>query len=187
MLENKRGQFVLVLGEAGLGKSRLTAEFRSGIDPQDIHILEGQSLAYRRTVPYWIIRELLFSYLGLLSSTPVLQVRERLARHIYRVMGSQAAEALPFLEHLLSLPHSDPASAERLSHLDGEQLRQQIFLVVRDLLMLESYNIPLLIILEDLHWADEASLRWFFCHAAPVADYIQITPWMNAARCSGAA
>lgn len=155
---NKRGQCVMITGEAGLGKSRLTQELKASLDLTTVRLLEGQSLAYRRTISYWIIREVFYSYLGLHPSTPPQQVSERLGHYVYQVMGSQASETLPFLEHLLSLPYSDPGAADRIRNLDARQLRQQILLAVRDLLLLEAYNRPLLIILDDLHWADDASL-----------------------------
>ena len=60
---------------------------------------------------------------------------------------------------MLSLPYSDPHSAEQLRYLDAQQLRQQIFLAVRDLFLAETRCKPLMLILEDLHWADEASLE----------------------------
>lgn len=159
LTNNKQGQLVLITGEAGLGKSRLTAELKASLDLSTVRLLEGQSLAYRRTISYWIIREVFFSYLGLHPTAPPQQVSEKLGRYVYQVMGSQASETLPFLEHMLSLPYSDAAAAERIRHLDARQLRQQIFLAVRDLLLLEAYDRPLLIVLDDLHWADDASLE----------------------------
>jgi class 3 adenylate cyclase/tetratricopeptide (TPR) repeat protein len=162
LVNARRGHFILITGEAGLGKSRLTAEFKAWIDQSQARILEGQSLAYRRTVSYWIIRELLLNYLGMTSATPPLQVRERLGRYVYQAMGSEATEVLPYLEHLLSLPYSDLAAGDKLRYLDASQLRQQIFLAVRDLLLVEAYNHPLVLILDDLHWADDASLDLLF-------------------------
>jgi len=159
LITRKRGQYVMISGEAGLGKSRLTAEFRASLGQYPLNVLEGQSQAYRRSISYWMFQDVLFSYLGLPPSTPQLQIRERLVQNIYQAMGSQAAEMLPFFEHLLSLPYSDPGAAERLRYLDAGQLRQQIFLAIRDLLLVESYRNPILLILDDLHWADEASLE----------------------------
>ena len=156
---NQRGQFVLVTGEAGLGKSRLKAEFQASFSEYPVQVLEGQSQAYRRSISYWIFLDLLHNYLGVSSSTPQLQVRERLVNNTYQALGNQAVDLLPYFEHLLSLPYSDIAGAERLRYLDAGQLRQQIFLAMRDLLLAESRRRPLLIILEDLHWVDEASLE----------------------------
>lgn len=159
MLNRKQGQFVLITGEAGLGKSRLTTEFKSSLAQVSIRMMEGQSLAYRRSISYWIFQDVLYSYLGLPPNTAPLLVRERLTQNVYQAMGSQATEVVPYLEHLLGLPPSDPAASEKLRYLDAGQLRQQIFLALRDLLLLEAYRQPLLLVLEDLHWADDASLE----------------------------
>jgi predicted ATPase/class 3 adenylate cyclase len=159
LIETRQGQFTLITGEAGLGKSRLIAELKASLDLSAVRVLEGQSLAYRRTISYWIIREILYSYLGLHpSTTSVSQLSERLGRYVYQLMGDMSGDVLPYLENLLSLPFSDLLTAERIKHLDARQLRQQTFLAVRDLLLLEAYKRPLVILMDDLHWADEASL-----------------------------
>ncbi len=157
LIANHRGQLALISGEAGLGKSRLTVEFKAWLSQYRFLVLEGQSLAYRR-VSYWLIREVLYSYLELPSTTPPLQTRERLSRYMYQLLGNQADEMLPFLEQLMSLPFSNAEAGERLLLMEAEQLRQQIFLAVRDFLSVEADHRPILLILEDLHWADEASL-----------------------------
>ena len=159
LTNRKKGQFVFIIGEAGLGKSRLTAEFKKSIGRYPLRVLEGQSLAYRRTIPYWIFLDVLYSYLGLSPSTPQLKVRERLIQYTYQTMGTRAADVIPYFEHLLSLQYSEPGAAERMRYLDASQLRQQIFIAIRDLLLAESERRPILLILEDLHWSDEASLE----------------------------
>ena len=169
-----QGQFVLITGEAGLGKSRLTSEFKALLEAQNPVILEGQSLAYRRSISYWMFLDLIYHYLGATQATPSSQVRERLIQLVYRALDTKAAEFLPFIEHLLSLPHSDPAAAERLSYLDAGQLRQQTFIGVRNLFLAEAYRQPVIFILEDLHWADEASLGLlrYLIEAIPQAPFL---------------
>ncbi|HEX7972907.1 MAG TPA: tetratricopeptide repeat protein, partial [Anaerolineales bacterium] len=159
LANRKQGQFVLVTGEAGIGKSRLTAEFKASLGEYPIRVLEGQSLAYRRSIAFWIFMDLLYNFLGVNPNTPQPQIRERLTQSSYQTLGNQAGEVIPYLEHLLSLPYSNAEAAERLRYLDAGQLRQQIFLAVRDLLVDEAQRRPILLILEDLHWADDASLE----------------------------
>lgn len=156
--ELRKGSFILITGEAGIGKSRLTAEFKALVGPSPVTIVEGQSLAYRRMVAYWIFLSAIQSLLGILLDTPPIRIRLRLREAVTQAMEARAAEVLPYLEHLLSLTPSDRAAAERIQYLDAVQLRQQIFLAVRDFLVAEAHLQPLLLILEDLHWADQASL-----------------------------
>lgn len=158
LINLRQGQLVLVTGEAGIGKSRLTAELKAQIDLAPLRIIEGGSLAYRRSVSYWIFLELLRNYLKVDLTTPSAIVRERLCAKVNEVLGGQGVELLPYLEHLLSLEHADEATSERLAYLEAGQLRQQIFLAVRDLLVAEARRQPLVLVFEDLHWADESSL-----------------------------
>ncbi len=158
LTSQNKGQLVLMLGEAGIGKSRLTTELKSHLQGSQLRILEGQSLAYRRSAAYWIFIDLLRNYLGFTPETPPRQVHEQLIAKVYSLLGNEAAETLPYLEHLLSLEHVDVTAGERLAYLEASQLRQQIFIAIRDLLVAESRSQPLMLILEDLHWADDTSL-----------------------------
>jgi predicted ATPase/class 3 adenylate cyclase len=162
LLQIRRGQFVFITGEAGMGKSRLTAEFKATLNPHEVRVLEAQSLAYRRSIAYWIILNLLYQYLGLPPNTPKGEVHQRLIHAVEQLTEGHGPDTLTYLEHLFSLPYSDLYAADRLRYLDAEQLRQQIFLAVRDLLVAEAHHQPLILILEDLHWADEASLNLLY-------------------------
>ena len=90
----------MISGEAGLGKSRSLQNLNASLSQYRFLVLVGQSLAYRR-VSYWLIREVLYSYLDLPSTTPPLQTRERLSRYMYQLLGDQADEMLPYLEQLM--------------------------------------------------------------------------------------
>jgi predicted ATPase/class 3 adenylate cyclase len=158
LTQNQLGQFVILIGEAGIGKSRLTAEFKTRVNPDQFTLLEGQSLTYRKSVSYWIFIELLRDYLGVTNSTNRFEVHERLITKVNLALGSESRNVLPFLEKLLSLEPSDPVVAQRLRYLEAEQLRQQTFIAVRNFLLAEAKQRPLILILEDLHWADEISL-----------------------------
>jgi len=157
LTSRRRLQFILVTGEAGIGKSRLIAEFKETLAPEAVAALEGRSLTYRRTVSYWIFLDLLRGYLGVASGVSEVETLARLSQKVTAVLGAHAAEVLPYLEHLLATQPSAAAS-ERVRYLDAAQLRQQIFLAVRDVLIVEAQRRPLLLVLDDLHWADDVSL-----------------------------
>lgn len=154
----RQGSVVLLVGEGGIGKSRLTSELKAHLNRDEVSVLEAHSLTYRKAIAYWIFQDMLRAYLGLDLEAPQAEVRSRLSEKVRQVLGSAGAEKLPYLEHMLGLEPSDPYAAGRIRYLDAGQLRQQIFLAVRDLLVAEAHRRPLLLILEDLHWADEASL-----------------------------
>jgi predicted ATPase/class 3 adenylate cyclase len=158
LLEKKEGSFVLITGEAGIGKSRLIRELKTWLTSPTMDILEGQCVNFRRTIGYWIILEALRGFLDVSAETSPYVVREKLEAKVTASMGVGADEAIPYFEHLFSLPFSDPLSAERLRYLDASQLRQQVFISIRDWITAEARQRPILLILEDLHWADQASL-----------------------------
>ncbi len=158
LLENKQGQMVTLVGEAGIGKSRLTAEFKSRINTEAVKLLEGQSLTYRKSVSYWIFLELLRNYMGVPPGSSRSEIHEKLLEMVAELMGSESSSVLPLFEKLFNLEPSDPAVSRRLNYLDAEQLRQQNFIAIRNLLIAIADRSPLVMIFEDLHWADEISL-----------------------------
>lgn len=158
-LKNKRkGAFILVRGEAGIGKSRLLREFQEAIRNEELSILQGRSLTYRRSVSHWIIYELLHSSLGEPPASPAASLRQRLADNAHSRLKENANKILPYLEHFWGLPVSSPESASVLEQLDPGTLKIQVFEAVSDFLLAQADHKPLVIVLEDLHWADEASL-----------------------------
>lgn len=157
-ISDRQGRIALVIGEAGIGKTRLTAELISYLERMDIQVLQGQSLTYRRSVSYWIFIELLLDYLKVPPGAGRNSIHQRLVSIVQPLLGRSSSQVLPFLEHLLSLEYSEVGTAHRLALLNAEQLRQQIFLAIRSWLETLAAQKPLLIILEDLHWADDVSL-----------------------------
>ena len=158
MTSEKLGRFVAVSGEAGIGKSRLISEFKSFLSQLPVQVAEGYSLIYRKGVAYWIFQDLILRLLEVDAETPKVECQARLRSRVTRALPESAHEILPYLEHLLSLPLSDPKAAKRIEFLAADQLRQQIFLAVRELILAEARQKPIVLILEDLHWADNSSL-----------------------------
>lgn len=158
-INEKIGRFIAVSGEAGIGKSRLISEFKAFISQLPVHLAEGYSLIYRKGVAYWIFQDLLLRWLEVDAGTPKDECQKRLRERVVQSLPAQVDEVLPYLEYLLSLPFSDPKSTRRVEYLTADQLSQQIFLAVRELIRAEAGQRPVVLILEDLHWADNGSLE----------------------------
>lgn len=159
MTSEKLGRFIAVSGEAGIGKSRLIAEFKSFLSQLPVQVMEGNSLIYRKGVAYWIFQDMFLRLLEVDAETPKVECHARLQARVAHVLPEKAHEILPYLEHFLSLPFSDPKAAKRIEYLTANQLRQQIFLTIREFILAEASQKPLVLILEDLHWADISSLE----------------------------
>ncbi len=133
------GQVALISGEAGIGKSRLIAEAKH--KAQDFLLLQGSCFPTDLTYPYASLLDLLRS---LVASNPpsTLQVAiESLARDIF-----------PLLPELV---HEQPV---RPSPLEPEQEKRRLFAVLTRFFLQVSGQVPVLMVIEDVHWSDDTSL-----------------------------
>jgi tetratricopeptide (TPR) repeat protein len=144
-----RGQVVAIVGEAGVGKSRLTYEFTHSHRVQDWLILESSSVSYGKATSYLPVIDLLKSYFKIGDRD---DHREMRAKVLGRVLDLDRAlePLLPPLLALLDVPVEDPA----WQNLDPPQRRQRTLDAVKRLLLRESQVQPLLVVFEDLHWID---------------------------------
>lgn len=160
VLANGHGQIVTVIGEAGIGKSRLVEEARQHQPDsrQKLHWIEGRALSYGQTLSFWIITQLLFSDLGLSDGDPEARIRAVMKKRVNELFGERAAGALPYLLHLAGIK-LEGEQAERIGVLDGETLKRQILVTTAQYFELLAQAQPTVVIFEDLHWADPSSLE----------------------------
>jgi class 3 adenylate cyclase/tetratricopeptide (TPR) repeat protein len=145
-----RGQVVAIVGEAGVGKSRLTYEFTHSHRVQNWLILEASSVSYGKATSYLPVIDLLKGYFKIGDRD---DHREMGAKALGRVLGLDRAlePLLPPLLALLDVPVEDLA----WQALDPPQRRQRTLDAVKRLLLRESQVQPLLVVFEDLHWVDD--------------------------------
>ena len=153
----RSGGLILIRGEGGIGKSRLVREAKSAAG-QGIRIVEGFSLTYRRSVAYWLFRDALRNLIHAPQNASEDWLRASFRGLGQDVLGARYPQHRAYLEYVLGIPPADETDAQRLSQLEAEQLRQRIFIALRDFLLFLAHQRPVLLVLEDLHWADEASL-----------------------------
>ncbi len=157
------GGVVFLTGEPGIGKTRLLAELRAAFEggapargrPR---WLEGRCVSYGESMPYWPLRDLLRSWLGVLADEPELRVRVALRRHVDELFAEGAADIYPYLGALLGLT-LEPDVEARLAELSPEALQYRTFEVVRTLSARLAVDGPVAIAVEDVHWADATSLQ----------------------------
>ncbi|HEY3069452.1 MAG TPA: ABC transporter substrate-binding protein [Gaiellaceae bacterium] len=152
-----RGAIVSVTGEPGIGKSRLVWEVRRHYRDR-ARFIEGRAVSYAQTFPYWPIRDLLREWLGVGASTPEARVRLELKAELAHHFGEDAEEAYPFFGSLLGLT-LEPDAAQRIRELNRESIQTRTFEVFYELVSKIAAEQPLVLVLEDLHWADESTLE----------------------------
>jgi predicted ATPase/class 3 adenylate cyclase len=152
------GQVVGIVGEAGVGKSRLLLEFKSHIE-DDFTYLEGRCLQFASSMVFLPLLDILRSYCGLEEGEREFLVQKKLKEKITAVDGNLPGTLAPF-QDLLSLKVDD----EAWLNLEPKQKREKTFEALRDLLIRESQDKLLVLTIEDLHWMDkstEAFLDYF--------------------------
>ena len=152
-----RGAIVSVIGEPGIGKSRLVAEARCRYADR-VRFLEGRAVSYAASFPYWPVRELVRDWLGVGLGTPEARVRLELKAELARSLGEGADAAYPFLARLLGLA-LEPEAEAQLQELNRESLQRETFEFFAELVCSLARESSLCLVLEDLHWADDSTLE----------------------------
>lgn len=156
---NGHGQIVSVIGEAGIGKSRLVSELKTylGSVESDRQYLEGRCVSIGQPINYWPFLDILRTYFGLGEDDDSITIASKVTDAANRIFPESAEEALPFLGNLLSIRFGNELDS-RLKFATPEQIRHQTLMQLRDMFRTLAEKQPLLLILEDLHWADSLSL-----------------------------
>ncbi len=151
-----QGSILFVIGEAGVGKSRLLAELHQASVKEPLNWLEGRTLSYGQSISYWPFQEILWAFAGIKEDDREAEAVQKLEREIRQLFGEETTEILPFLASLISL-EVEGEYAERIRYLDGEATGHQIYLATRRFFERLALSRPTVIMFEDLHWADESS------------------------------
>lgn len=166
-----RGHIVCVMGEAGLGKSRLMAELLKQTEdggrqteaasvshpPSSVQWYEGRSLSYETTTPYAPFANLFTRLFDLRAEESDEQKYAKLKSFIADVDPDGVLETAPFIATLLGIKFGG-ADAERVRYLEPPNLRGRTFAAVLRFFEQLAMARPLVLVFEDLHWADPTSL-----------------------------
>ena len=143
------GQVVAVVGEAGVGKSRLVYECVHAHDLQGWRVLESAAVSYGKAMPYFPIIDLLRRYTHIEERDDAQTIRGKVTTQVL-TLDDTLQETIPALVSLLdALPEDSPFHT-----LDPPQRRQRTLDACTRLLLRESQAQPLLLICEDMHWID---------------------------------
>src|SRR5262245_8971014 len=185
-----KGQILAMVGEAGLGKSRLVHEFtRHQLRPGWV-VLEGTSVSYGKATPYFPLIEMLRGNFQIADGEGSDNIREQVMMHILELDNMLKDAIPPILALLGALAEvSSPApwtqfkelvdATERYLGTDPQQRRRYTFDALKRVLIRESQRQPLLIVFEDLHWIDSETQTFLdsFVESLPMARIVLVVDY----------
>jgi class 3 adenylate cyclase/tetratricopeptide (TPR) repeat protein len=159
-----QGQMVAAVGEPGVGKSRLCYEFKLRCQRQGL-VLEAFSVSHGKAYPYLPLIEMLNTYFQLTPQDDDRRRREQVTGKVL-TLDRGLEDTLPYLSALLGVAEATTA----LAQVDPQVRRRRTFEAITRLLLRESLNQPVLLLLEDLHWLDSETQAWLTLFSDRVAS-----------------
>ncbi len=156
-LRDGRGGVISLCAEAGVGKSRLLAELERSPEAEGTRWLLGRSLSTSRRLGFHPFADLLRSFANISDRDDDVVARSKLREALEGVMPESAGEALPFIARVLGMPLESDERA-RLDALPGDALEKLVLRHLIELMRAGSALVPLVVVMDDLHWADQSSL-----------------------------
>ncbi len=150
------GGIVTIWGGAGIGKSRLVAELRRGAAAAPLRWVEGRCLSYGTSIAYLLWLDVLRGLLGVTVEDSPVAVRGALRERVRTLCPEHFESVYPYLGRLMSLPLEAEDEAG-IRDLEGEKLKSGTFRAVEMLIECAASERPLVLVCEDLHWADPTS------------------------------
>ncbi len=154
-LQHGHGQIVSILGEAGLGKSRLVVDLRQ--EASDLRWLEGRSLSYETTTPYAPFLQIIRGAFDLQANQPDAEQMARIKRGLAATLAESATAQAPYFGAVLGLKLSGD-DLDRVRYLEPPALRGHTFGAIASYITALAAKQPLVLAFDDIHWIDPTSL-----------------------------
>ena len=165
-----RGQILFLLGDAGIGKTRLLAELRERAGHR-VTWLEGRCFSYGTRLLYGPFIQMLRGWVGVEDGEAELSVRTKLRAKLSLLPASEIPDVFPYLARLLAV-RLDPDDDERLRQLSPEELAVEIRRAYSSWVASVARQGPVVVAVEDLHWADPPSCAL----AEQLLELVELTP-----------
>jgi class 3 adenylate cyclase/tetratricopeptide (TPR) repeat protein len=154
-----KGAIINVIGEAGIGKSRLIAELQKKEETKRVTFLVGRALSFGRNLSFHPIIDILKSWTGISEEDPPSQACNKLETSINDLFPERFNETFPFIAKMMGMQLTGN-HAEQVRGIEGDALERLILKCLKELLEKASARKPIVIVLEDLHWADLTSINF---------------------------
>ncbi len=151
-----RGRIASIMGEAGLGKTRLAAEIRATAEGSDLRWLEGQAFSYDVSMPYGPFVGLIETFFELEDVAQDSRYSHIKAR-VGDLLGDDAASYSAYLAALVGV-EAEGEDADLLGYLDPPVLKERTFEAITAYVSGLANTRPTVLVMEDLHWADPTSI-----------------------------
>jgi class 3 adenylate cyclase/tetratricopeptide (TPR) repeat protein len=166
------GSIISIVGEAGIGKSRLLSEIRQEHQTERLRWLEGHTLSYGQTISYWPFQEILREYAGITEEDSELEAWGKLESRVSALFPEDTAAILPYLAGLLSLEVRG-GYADHIRNLDSEAMGRRLYVAARRFFKQLALERPLNLVVEDWHWVDESSAK-LIEHLLPLVEQVPL-------------
>ena len=157
--EQRMARVITIVGDAGVGKSRLLEEFMGAVDRDsaNVWLFRGRAGQEPGRRPYALLRDLLANRFAIHDGDRAAEARQKLEQGLVGFVGPAGAELAPFIGHLIGFDYA--ASPQLHGILDNaRQLRDRALHALATLFTAVTEDHPAMICLEDIHWADDSSL-----------------------------
>ncbi|MBN1479471.1 protein kinase [candidate division KSB1 bacterium] len=155
---NGEGSIVNIIGEAGVGKSRLLAELCQNEKMLKVTLFSGRALSIGKNLSFHPIIDLLKNWAGIKDDDSSYASGGKLENAIRTIDPERGAEIYPFVATLMGLKLTG-LPAERIKGIEGSALEKLIFKNVRELVSKAAEQKAIAFIIEDVHWSDRSSIE----------------------------
>ncbi len=150
------GQVIGIVGEAGIGKSRLLFEFHQGLAGAQVWYIEGGCVSYGKTIPYLPVIDIVRQSCGIAETDTSDMIVEKI-HGVLEEIGLSPEERAPYVLHMLGIRDS----SRLLDVLSPEAIKARTFETLRQIAFSVSRVRPIVVVVEDLHWVDRTSEEYF--------------------------
>ena len=157
---NRRVSVVIVKGDAGLGKSRLIYEVEAWLDlhSTEFHLFKGRADEETMSLPYSLLRDVFSARFHIMDSDSQAEAREKLVKGMVVMIGAENEERAALIGELLGFDFSESAFVRGIRN-DARQIRDRSFNNIAQFFTELTLDSPVVLLLDDIHWADNGSLE----------------------------